>query len=469
MDGKWIRKPTGQLSVVFVHGILSGAECWRHSIGTYWPELLESEERLAAAGIYIFNYKTGFFSGSYSLGDVVDALREALRLDGVEKSQDLVFVCHSQGGIVARRFVVQNALALVSNGKRIGLFLIGSPSLGSKYANWIAPIAWLLQHSQAIALRFAQNNRWLNDLDSDFRNLKESGRLDLRGKELVEDTFVVLPKLSLWKQVVEPFSGARYFGDAIKIPNSDHSSIPTVADSTSLQHRLLVEFLLHYLLPSEEYVDSRDAAAGRMGLSTEFRAGLGGRQRMTVGDAPQDLVEVAGPKNLTAHVEALLRLIVENSNSDDSAIVKAIPVGNVPAQRNENRPKVARTQTASSLLAIVDPADRSVTPGSNVANEASAPISEAVAPARLALRLLLSEIGTATSQHDWSRAVRIAEETERLLDAERDVLSASLVVEGLCRVATTYTSWSDTCAGDERSRWRERARNIVSRARELQG
>lgn len=217
MDGTWVRHPNGPLTVVFVHGILSDAQsCWRHSNGTMWPDTLAKEPTIKDVGIYIFEYKTSLFSGTYRLGDVVDALRTHLQLDGVQASRQLVFVCHSMGGIVVRRYVVQNALDLIEAKKEIGLFLIASPSLGSTYANFAASIARFFKHTQADILRFSQENSWLMDLDRDFLNLKESNRLPLRGKELIEDNFVVFRKL-LRRQVVEPFSGARYFGDALKV------------------------------------------------------------------------------------------------------------------------------------------------------------------------------------------------------------------------------------------------------------
>jgi len=82
----------------------------------------------------------------------------------------------------------------------------------------------------------------LNDLDKEFQNLKASGALRITGKELVEDTAVALKKF--WrKQVVEPFSGARYFGEPFKVPNSDHFSIAKPQGRSSIQHRLLVEFI----------------------------------------------------------------------------------------------------------------------------------------------------------------------------------------------------------------------------------
>jgi hypothetical protein len=134
MQGEWIRRPQGAAaSAVFVHGILSSGEiCWRHDNGTYWPELLKSEPDLESLGIYVFTYETGIFSGSYRISDIVDALKEHMRLDGVLASDQLVFVCHSMGGIVVRKFIVERAAEMIGAGKEIDLFLVASPSLGTR-------------------------------------------------------------------------------------------------------------------------------------------------------------------------------------------------------------------------------------------------------------------------------------------------------------------------------------------------
>ena len=99
------------------------------------------------------------------------------------------------GGIVVRKFLVERVQDLLDRKIEVGLYLVASPSLGSNYANWLEPIAKFAGHAQAQALRFSQDNQWLNDLDKTFQNLKESGRLLLHGKELVEDKFVTLKKL----------------------------------------------------------------------------------------------------------------------------------------------------------------------------------------------------------------------------------------------------------------------------------
>ena len=114
MQAEWIRRPKAQTSAVFVHGILSSGEtCWRHDDGSYWPELLTNEPELISLGIYVFTYQTGIFSGSYRVSDIVDALKEHMRLDGVLESERLIFVCHSLGGIVVRKFLVERATELI--------------------------------------------------------------------------------------------------------------------------------------------------------------------------------------------------------------------------------------------------------------------------------------------------------------------------------------------------------------------
>ena len=247
MKGEWVKRgsPTAPV-VVFIHGVLSNGEsCWRHATGAYWPEIVANDPEMADLGVYVFTYKTGVFSGGYRLADSVDALKEHLVLDDITGSTGIVFVCHSMGGIVARKYLVSRAIDLIANDAQIAIFLLASPSLGSDYANWIKPAARLLGHSQLDALRFVRSNDWLADLDREFVNLKEKGRLSIVGKELIEDRFIAFR--CFWrKQVVEPFSGARYFGEPYKVPDSDHSSIAKIEDKNAIQHRQLKRFVTEW-------------------------------------------------------------------------------------------------------------------------------------------------------------------------------------------------------------------------------
>jgi Putative serine esterase (DUF676) len=176
-----VDKKAGADCAIFVHGILSSGEtCWQNENGSYWPTLLKEETSLSSLGIYVFSYQTGIFSGSYRLGDIVDALKEYMRLDDVFKSDRLIFVCHSMGGIVVRKFILDQAVELINAGKSIELFLVASPSLGSTYADWLSPLAKMFGHAQADAFRFVRTNAWLMDLDKEFTNLKEARQLNIK-------------------------------------------------------------------------------------------------------------------------------------------------------------------------------------------------------------------------------------------------------------------------------------------------
>ncbi len=248
-----IRPAQNGVVVVYIHGILSDSEkCWRHENGTFWPDLLAEEPSLQDVGIYHFYYLTNIFSGNYSLTDVVDMLKERLELQNMLELRKLVFICHSMGGIIARKFIVTQQTDLIRNNISIGLFLIASPSLGSEYANLINFFAKILKvrNAQAQVLRFSQENSWLNDLDKEFNNIKESQDLVIYGKELIEHKAIVLGWF-LQKQVVEPFSGARYFGDPIKVPETDHFSICKIKSQTDYQHEALVEFIYKNVLNAD--------------------------------------------------------------------------------------------------------------------------------------------------------------------------------------------------------------------------
>jgi hypothetical protein len=248
----WVRKPHDQdAAIIFVHGVLSEPRnAWR-SGKTFWPELICSVDQLREVGVYVFSYRADVFSGKYRISDAVDSLRDYLDLDGLLSFSKLLFVCHSMGGIVVRQFLVNLQTVLIDKRVKIGLFLIASPSLGSEYANLFKGLAKVLGNEQVQALRFADDNTLLNDLDKNFINLKELGRLSIEGKELVEDEFIVLPKF-LGSYVVRPFSGAKYFGNSIKIPHSNHFTIAEARDSSAFQHRLLVHFAMKFFTISGE-------------------------------------------------------------------------------------------------------------------------------------------------------------------------------------------------------------------------
>jgi pimeloyl-ACP methyl ester carboxylesterase len=244
-----LRQPTSDTCVIFVHGILSsGDQAWGNPS---WPELLQAEPQFKHVGIFIFTYRTSMISRTYSIADAADALREHFSIDGLWNLRNVVFVCHSMGGIVVRRFLVANQATLLELLPRIGVFLVASPSLGSRDGNILSILSFALQHTQAAVLRFSQANTSLDELHRDFKTLLNGGKLCIVGRELLEDRPIKLKRwLGLWRQTVEPFSASAYFKqpgcEPLRIPGSDHATIVKPLQPKALQHVALKRFLAKF-------------------------------------------------------------------------------------------------------------------------------------------------------------------------------------------------------------------------------
>jgi pimeloyl-ACP methyl ester carboxylesterase len=245
-----LRRSPSEKSIIFAHGILSDSEgAWGKPP---WPGLLMDDEDLKDYSVYVFSYRTSLTSGTYSIGDATRTLKAHFDLEELWSQVRIVFVGHSMGGIVIRKFITTNQIRLASEKIDVGLFLIASPSLGARAATTITTLSWIFGHTEALALRFSQTNTWLNDLDAEFMTLKESGSLNLVGKELVEDKALPVKRwFGLKRQLVEPFAAARYFGEPLKIADSDHISIAKPGSRDALQYRLLKRFLTSFPIRSD--------------------------------------------------------------------------------------------------------------------------------------------------------------------------------------------------------------------------
>lgn len=253
-----VQDPLNDISVVFVHGILSsGQKCWTNENGTYWPNLIAQTPDLSGAGIYDFTFRADLANRNFNPQDATNSLKESLMSELLTKAKYLIFVCHSLGGLIVRQFLVQQENELLQTYRihKVGLFLVASPSLGSTYANLITYLAALigLRNPEADALKYGRDNIWLNTLDQSFKSLVDKKRLPIIGKELIEDEASGEPlKKIVSKQIVEYFSGARYFSDPYKVEYSDHFSIAKPSDSDAIQHKLLVAHIKQVLPKASE-------------------------------------------------------------------------------------------------------------------------------------------------------------------------------------------------------------------------
>lgn len=228
---------------VFVHGIFSDSRhAWSNFDGkkcvSYWPQIVDQDDRLGHPSIYMGGYYAKVDSGPYGVPQAALNLFDEMNRQGVFASnRNIIFVAHSTGGLVVRKMLLLKQIDFQKY--NIGLALFASPSLGSGYANLFSPV--IRTYDNELAKELQMNDPQLDLLDKDFRELvvqSNLGRaLNMIGREFAEQFFILhkwwLPPI---RTVVSPESASRYFvGEVRVVPGTTHSSIvkPEAADSPS--------------------------------------------------------------------------------------------------------------------------------------------------------------------------------------------------------------------------------------------
>ena len=272
----WVRRPSNDRGpiFVFVHGFLSGADgCWRNGKGATWPEMLRDDCRFEGVGIYVSQYHTQIDSGDY---DIVQCANEIFR-DLTFQSDDgfiplsckqVVFVCHSLGGILIRRILELNKSKFIDH--KIGLILLGSPSKGSDYANMLEYVS--AAFGNKIGGQLKKNSDILDDLDARFRRLIHQKELPgLVGLELVEHHGMLrckwLPFLRL-KPVVTEDSASRYFGEVLLVPETNHSTLVKPESLDSPVYEYLLRFYVEEFRRSLVDIKSNQESSNVLGADS---------------------------------------------------------------------------------------------------------------------------------------------------------------------------------------------------------
>ncbi|WP_444957510.1 hypothetical protein [Microbulbifer sp. ZKSA002] len=190
------------------------------------------------------DFYTTLTSNDYGVKDCAqEVFNQLLRTDAYSnpppiQKENLVFVTHSTGGILAR--YILEAWSDNFTEKKIGLCLYASPSFGSKLSSRLGAVFSFFNHKLAQELQWGSSI--LEDLDGRFFGLLDAGKLAIAGMEAYENKAPFkIPFLSA--RVVQKESAARYFGARTLIANSDHSSIVKPETLSCQSHEILLDFL----------------------------------------------------------------------------------------------------------------------------------------------------------------------------------------------------------------------------------
>lgn len=254
----WYRFEAGDTVIVFVHGIFSDSRgCWLYENKDpdkhqYWPELLVGDPDFDSVSIFLGGFYTAFDSGNYDARNASQELFDALsRLiptpkDSVKHSvmekKNIIFVCHSTGGIVVRYMLYHRTESF--RDKTVGLILIASPSYGAKGADRLKLLADL--YNNRLGKQLQWKNSDLLSLDKNFKDLVYEKRIpNLIGAEALENRFIIhykwLPFFTSTLLVNED-SGGRYFASVKVLRNTDHFSTVKPFSRKHPGYELLADF-----------------------------------------------------------------------------------------------------------------------------------------------------------------------------------------------------------------------------------
>lgn len=127
------QRPEARKLLVLVHGINGdGTATWTNANGTYWPALIASDRHFDAFDIYVYGYASALFRDCAPIPDLAKEL--STRLTAViPQYQEVVFLAHSQGGLIVRQSLLGGNTEL--QGKTKLFIFYGTPTGGSPLAD----------------------------------------------------------------------------------------------------------------------------------------------------------------------------------------------------------------------------------------------------------------------------------------------------------------------------------------------
>jgi pimeloyl-ACP methyl ester carboxylesterase len=216
--------------VLFVHG-LGG-----HQVDTWgsFPGLIRADPELSSAWVVDFfsfpssRIRVRFLASAPRVQLLADGLRTELETKHPE-AERIVLVCHSLGGLVARRYLLDEYRRGVDS-RVTDLLLYGTPNTGAGLANVARHLSWF----QPQLRQLSRNSEFLSDLNRDWNALGAANRL--RVLAVIGGKDDVVPEESargLWRD-----------GNVKVVLGASHADLVKPSDSEDVRYLILKRALL---------------------------------------------------------------------------------------------------------------------------------------------------------------------------------------------------------------------------------
>jgi pimeloyl-ACP methyl ester carboxylesterase len=162
----WVsRHPLNNSLAVFIHGIWGSRWATWKSHVDFFQGIYNRRPELISYDIYFFHYQTAWIHQPPLHPDVTGQLRAFLDREG-QRYDTIILVCHSQGGLVGKRYILEELLAGRGETMKIDLVLtLNTPHRGARF--WVHPVLYSAKFiNQVSRIRNGRLLRQLAELTS---------------------------------------------------------------------------------------------------------------------------------------------------------------------------------------------------------------------------------------------------------------------------------------------------------------
>jgi pimeloyl-ACP methyl ester carboxylesterase len=224
----YLHPPTHDRVVIFVNGVFGDSvSTWKNAgSGAYWPELLAGDPAFQDADVYVHSFQSPMIGNAQEILELAGRLKNYLdATDVVAKHKQVVFVCHSMGGLVVRSYLLDARLPP----DKIGLlFFFGTPTGGAN----IAGIAThLTENPQLANMRPLGEDTYVKTLREQWLRSSDDPSLDYPRSVSSYCAYEIRPT---WGFTVVPELSATYLCNrATTAINANHLDLVKPADRSA--------------------------------------------------------------------------------------------------------------------------------------------------------------------------------------------------------------------------------------------